>query len=1137
MSQASSPNPLSVWKLQLLGGIRLWHGGGEVRLPRLAVAVLTYLALEGTTPKYRLAGWLWPDSSEEAVKANMRKLLQRLRNSTKTDLVVGDERIELSDLVEVDAVQLSAFSFAGDYARVAASEGALLEGLEFDDCPEFDEWLLATRESFDALRRDASAAEAERLEQAGEYAQALGFARRSLELDPVSEEAHRRLMRLHYRLGDRGAALAAFERCKKILEREFASAPLPETLELARQIEHGTLEGGKHLATQPSDIPTPSALAQTAGLMGRAREWAMMEQAYQEGKLVFLRGEPGVGKTRLAMEFAASKGAVWLIAPRPGDHRVPFSTYARTIRQSLQQCPELLDQMAPWVKLEISRLVPEIAVGDTPPPLVSEADKLRLLEALTQFSLLTNDRSRIIVGDDAQYMDGATVEANVYQLSKFGSVGQGSTIPFTIEIYRKGELDPEIEQKVVFALVEANLAVLIDVEPLSREAVGQMLEGLAIPGSEGLAHQLTRFTGGNPLFVLETVRHLQETGQLERGWPGRLPPPGKVGTVINQRLSKLSSQAQNVARAAAILQSDFNLSLIARVLEMRPLELMEPWQELETAQVLQGNAFSHDLIYETVRAGITPAVGAILHGRAAEVLGETGANPARIALHWMEAGEAFKAAPLWLEAAEQAHQAYRGLEAAGFLEQAVLAYEQAGDQAQAFQARIWAVESLWRHDSGPRQVKLIDGLMQTARTPEQKGEAWSAKAWWAISINRDQEAEEAARRGLSELGNLEAYPETAGKLLRALCDALNNQGRYEQALQTLEQANRLLEAIHDQIGLFFNALNYSNVLFHLHRHAEVIAHNQRLIASLPAETSRVWQAEALRRIASSQFFLAQYQDALENARNAETLLEGIEGVEHTRYEIVMEQGWACFSQERHTEALGAFRQAEALLGPHESRVLLIEPYSTIYRVLGAWEQLEQALQAAEQEIQNHTFYRDLVDYHRVLYLYARGLASEGDFAETERRLELAGWDHGLARMRLERALLVEPAQGLLLAQKSLDWARLKGIPGLETEALAHTALLLYKLGRLDEALDHTEAALNRLADYPPPAKRALVWLAGYEVRSATASAGAFEALQKGIQWVNHVAENHVPEEFREGYRWRNPIHRGILEFARLEKLV
>lgn len=237
MSQASSPNPLSVWKLQLLGGIRLWHGGGEVRLPRLAVAVLTYLALEGATPKYRLAGWLWPDSSEEAVKANMRKLLQRLRNSTKTDLVVGDERIELSDLVEVDAVQLSAFSFAGDYARVAAWEGLLLEGLEFDDCPEFDEWLLATRESFDALRRDASAAEAERLEQVGDFAQALGFARRSLELDPVSEEAHRRLMRLHYRLGDRGAALAAFERCKKILEREFASAPLPETLELARQIE------------------------------------------------------------------------------------------------------------------------------------------------------------------------------------------------------------------------------------------------------------------------------------------------------------------------------------------------------------------------------------------------------------------------------------------------------------------------------------------------------------------------------------------------------------------------------------------------------------------------------------------------------------------------------------------------------------------------------------------------------------------------------------------------------------------------------------------------------------------------------------------------------------------------------------
>jgi DNA-binding SARP family transcriptional activator len=199
-----------VWQLQLLGPVVLRGPNGNVRLPRSTCVALAYLALEGRTSKYRLAAWLWPDSSEESVKANMRKLLQRLRSSTGTDLVVGDEQISLRDDVLVDAMRLSALSFAGEYAAASRPDGALLEGLEFDDCPELQEWLLATRESLAALRRDAALAESERLKANSRFADALVFARRALEFEVVSEESHRRVMCLHYLAGDRGAALAAF---------------------------------------------------------------------------------------------------------------------------------------------------------------------------------------------------------------------------------------------------------------------------------------------------------------------------------------------------------------------------------------------------------------------------------------------------------------------------------------------------------------------------------------------------------------------------------------------------------------------------------------------------------------------------------------------------------------------------------------------------------------------------------------------------------------------------------------------------------------------------------------------------------------------------------------------------------------
>ncbi|WP_170148274.1 ATP-binding protein [Meiothermus hypogaeus] len=1135
MDSRSTSTTQTAWQLQLLGGARLRGPRGESRLQWRVAGVLAYLALEGTTPKYRLASWLWPDSSEATARNNLRQALKRLRDSAGADLIVGDEQIALVDWLEVDAVQLSAHAFAGEYAKAAALEGELLQGLDFDECPDFDEWLAATRESLNALRRDATMAEAERLEQAGQYSDALSMARQVLELDDVSEEAHRRLMRLHYLLGDRGAALAAFERCRAILEREFRAEPLPETLELAAHIESGKPIGGMQ-SVKPREKPAPQTPAAPASaLVGREREWALMEQAYQEGKLVFLRGEPGVGKTRLAMEFAASKGPVMVNTPRPGDRGVPFSTYAREVRKVAALQPEAVGSLPDWVRRELSRLVPELNPADPPPPISSEVEKIRLFDALAELNRVAQ-RGYVIVGDDAQYMDAATMEALVYLLGKFGGVGNPS-LEFTIQVYRKGELDPEMEQNVVYSLVNAGMAVLIDVEPLPSEAVGKLLETFHLEGLEQMATQMTRFTGGNPLFVLETVRHLQETGQLERGWPGRLPPPGKVGTVINQRLSKLSPQALNIARAAAVLQSDFNLNLIARVLESRPLELLEAWQELETAQVFAGNGFSHDLLYETVRTGLTPTIGTVLHTRAAEVLSEARASPARIAQHWMEAGEPAKAAPLWLEAAEQADHAYRWTELTGFLEQAIRAYEEAGQPHQAFEARIWAVGSLWRHDSGPQQTQLIEEMQNTAQTPQQHGEAWSARAWWAISASLDLEAERAARNGLAALGDPQAHPETAGKLLRALCDALNNQGRYDEALKFLEQANRLLEPAGDEEGLFFNALNYSNILLNLHRHQEVIEHNQKLLGSLQLSQNKVWRAESLRRIANSQFFLAQYEAALHNSLQAEAILGDIEGIDHVRYEVVAEQGWAYLSLERFAEAMREFRRAESYLKPHESRAFLIEPLGALYRMLGAWEQLEQAIENAERDIPANSLYRDLTEFHRLLYRAARGQTLPGtDFAEIERRMELSGWDHGLARMRLEHAMLVGPEEGLGLVQKSLGWARAHHIPGMETEALAYLTRTLLRLGRVEEALKWSAQALERLDTFPPPSKRALVWLARYEALKAAGEPLAGQTLQQALDWIDQVAQRHVPQEFRQGYLSQNPINAEVLRLGRLEGL-
>ena len=201
-----------------------------------------------------------------------------------------------------------------------------------------------------------------------------------------------------------------------------------------------------------------------------------------------------------------------------------------------------------------------------------------------------------------------------------------------------------------------------------------------LPGLEGRGADLARYTGGNPLFVLETVRHLLESGNLGRDLEQGLPPPGKVGPVIAERLGKLSAPALHLAQVLGVLDTDFTLDVAAALLETEPLQLVAPWRELETAQVVRGTGFSHDLLGETVLSTMVEPVKRHLHRRAALTLQARGTRPARVAAHWREAGEAAHAAPFLVAAAEQAKGELLLKEAEDFYQQAAEALRATGNE-------------------------------------------------------------------------------------------------------------------------------------------------------------------------------------------------------------------------------------------------------------------------------------------------------------------------------------------------------------------------------------------------------------------------------------------------------------------------
>ncbi|MFI4930541.1 MAG: BTAD domain-containing putative transcriptional regulator, partial [Burkholderiales bacterium] len=203
-------------QLQLGANPRVDGPDGLAReLAPLDAALLAWLALQGPTPRARLAQLLWPQKDGEVARNALRQRLFHLRKNVGVDLVQGNVTLALvpgvvHDLDDADTV---------------------LGDLQAEFSGEFAQWLEQQR----TRRRDRvhrSLIElAEMAERAKDWDDALAHAKELRSLEPLSEDAHRRVMRLHYLAGDRAAALLAFDHCEQVLKHEVGAKPSAQTIE------------------------------------------------------------------------------------------------------------------------------------------------------------------------------------------------------------------------------------------------------------------------------------------------------------------------------------------------------------------------------------------------------------------------------------------------------------------------------------------------------------------------------------------------------------------------------------------------------------------------------------------------------------------------------------------------------------------------------------------------------------------------------------------------------------------------------------------------------------------------------------------------------------------------------------------
>jgi len=681
-------------RIELLGSLRFTFGKEAitaVKTNRMR-SLLAFLVLnqDGRQSREHVAFLLWPESDQAQARTNLRQLLHNLRHS----LPVGCSLLS-SDNASVrwlpdSACTVDVFEFeqAIHTAERAwpddhpASRKALQQaiGLYQDDLlPDlYDEWLRPRREQLRLQFATALARMADLLAGSNEIGEGIRYATRMVALDPLREDYYQTLMRLHLRNNDRSSALRVFHQCKRSLQRELGVSPAKATLDIFTEaLKSGdAIQGG-------ATIPPPMAPTKPLPLVGRRLEWERLSACWRrvtegDSHFVVITGEPGIGKTRLAEEFAGrcaeQSGHVAAIARCymvQGQFAYgPVTEWLRTepLRIARQKLPR--PQLT-----ELARLAPEILIETpglaSPQPLAESWQRLHLHEALTSVLRLASKPLLLLV-DDLQWCDqdsfdwllslfrsAPTERFLVIGTVRAGDTGRSHPLAGLIQDLRQREQLSEVAMEPLSAEETASLAAQTASRKIAPSALRRIYEA----------------TQGNPLFVVESIRASLDEQLSER----EVPP--RIQAIISARLAQLSVPAWELAGLAAAIGRSFTMELLAKATDWDEGSLSKALEELWRFRIIDGQDgvaydYTHGLLRDVAYAEVNPIRKRLLHRRIARALAETYSPDFEplsgwLAGHYDAAGMAEQAIRFYRDAATVAKQRFADAEAANLIRRAL----------------------------------------------------------------------------------------------------------------------------------------------------------------------------------------------------------------------------------------------------------------------------------------------------------------------------------------------------------------------------------------------------------------------------------------------------------------------------------
>lgn len=853
---SAPPSEGGTTRIQLCGRLKADVEGRHVTpvlRGRQGRVLLAYLVLNRgrSVSRDELIAAIWPASPPVHPQAALRTQLSRLRSALGPGALAGRDAVELhlpdDTWIDIEAAERAILA-AGSAIRAADWKGAWAHAhiaLNITARPflaGFDaSWVEGVRRELEELHLRSR----EIIARAGiglggsELAGAERAARALIRAAPFRESGYLHLMHALVASGNTAEALRAYDELRNLLAGELGSAPGAEIQALHRTLLGGMgdarpsqivspgaqgggageadsgldpggaareAQGAGGGAKRPSDLPLPTWLAprRRSPFVGRVAELERLTELWEETRddairqIAFIGGDPGVGKTRLATEFAQrvhGQGGGVLYGRADEESSFTSRPFVEALRHWVinAPAPALEPYLGPNAGA-LAALVPELTVRmPDVSPLAPDLARESMFEAVTgTLAAISAARPTLLVIDDVHWADPGSL-----LMLRHIARSPHRTGLMILATYRETEPSGALAE----VLADLGREGLFERRHLSGLSAAEVVELIAsIRGSEpdpGLAQAIQEETGGNPFLVEALVNHIADTAiHLPRPASRRAAiyaagVPDLVREAIGHRVHELGPGATRVLEAASVIGREFDSELLTEVSELPGEEVIGSLEAAVSAGLLADvpgtldrYTFSHALFRQTVYAGIRRGRRAALHRRLAEVLernhGRDPRHVSELARHFAGAGPA--AAPKALEYGVRA-----GAGALG-----ALAFEQAIEHYSGSLAALGTSRS----DDEKLRCELLLALGEAewrAGEVESSRETFSGAARIARSID-DFEGLARAALGFCGFGSDGAgsRSEDAAELLRSALDADPLDGVLRARLTT-----RLAEAVRD----------------------------------------------------------------------------------------------------------------------------------------------------------------------------------------------------------------------------------------------------------------------------------------------------------------------------------------------------